>query len=224
MDIINAIFKNKKINFDKLKSYGFVESPNGYSFSQSLSADGFIMNIEVSRFGDISTQIIDTEMNEPYTLHLVEDAVGGFVGKIKAEYEDTLTDIANSCSEPDIFKADMTKRLIKYISEKYNDELEFLWEKFPDNAIVRRKDNKKWYVLFCTVSRRKIGFDSDEKVEITDIRLTPERIEKEVDSKKILPGYHMNKKHWITIVLDGSVEFDEICRRIDESYELAKKK
>ncbi|MCM1364203.1 MAG: MmcQ/YjbR family DNA-binding protein [Faecalibacterium sp.] len=224
MDVIKAIFKNKKVNFDKLITYGFTESPNGFCYAQALSADGFIISINVSQFGDISAQIIDTEMNEPYTLHLAEDAVGSFVGKIKSEYEDILTDIANNCCEPDIFKAEMTKKLIRYVDEKYNDEPEFLWQKFPDNAVVRRKDNKKWYVLFCTVSRRKIGFDSDEKVEIIDIRLTPERIEKEVDSEKFLPGYHMNKKHWITIVLDGSVEFDEICRRIDESYELAKNK
>lgn len=47
--------------------------------------------------------------------------------------------------------------------------------------------------------------------------------EKQVDSIKILPGYHMNKKHWITICLDGSVPIDDICRKIDESYLLAKK-
>ena len=38
----------------------------------------------------------------------------------------------------------------------YCDELEFLWQKFPDNAVWRRKDNKKWYGALLTVSKEKL--------------------------------------------------------------------
>jgi len=36
----------------------------------------------------------------------------------------------------------------------------------------------------------------------------------------VTPGYHLNKKHWNTIVLDGSIPEDEIEELIDHSYEL----
>ncbi|MBF1202590.1 MAG: MmcQ/YjbR family DNA-binding protein, partial [Fusobacterium periodonticum] len=36
------------------------------------------------------------------------------------------------------------------------------------------------------------------------------------------PAYHMNKKHWCTICLDGTVELEKIYNLIDISYELAK--
>lgn len=36
----------------------------------------------------------------------------------------------------------------------------------------------------------------------------------------ITPGYHMNKKHWNTVTLDGSIPDDELERMIDESYAL----
>lgn len=36
----------------------------------------------------------------------------------------------------------------------------------------------------------------------------------------IKPGYHMNKEHWITVVLDGSLEQDMIKGLIDHSYQL----
>ena len=39
----------------------------------------------------------------------------------------------------------------------------------------------------------------------------------------IRPGYHMNKRHWFTIRLDGSVPDDEIFNRINDSYKLALK-
>jgi predicted DNA-binding protein (MmcQ/YjbR family) len=34
------------------------------------------------------------------------------------------------------------------------------------------------------------------------------------------PGYHLNKKHWITVTLDGSVPDDELRLMMDDSYEL----
>lgn len=38
----------------------------------------------------------------------------------------------------------------------------------------------------------------------------------------VLPGYHMNKKHWNTIVVDGSVSAKQLKEWIDDSYELVK--
>ena len=36
----------------------------------------------------------------------------------------------------------------------------------------------------------------------------------------VKPGYHMNKKHWNTIKMDGSVSDEMICQWIDHSYDL----
>lgn len=37
----------------------------------------------------------------------------------------------------------------------------------------------------------------------------------------VLPGYHMNKKHWNTVVLDGAVPDDEVLVMLEQSYQLA---
>ena len=54
------------------------------------------------------------------------------------------------------------------------------------------------------------GFDTDEKVEVIDLRALPEDISHLVKAGNIYPGYHMNKKHWITIIFDSSVSIEEI--------------
>jgi len=41
--------------------------------------------------------------------------------------------------------------------------------------------------------------------------------------RAVLPGYHMNKRHWNTVVLDGSIAETEIRSMIDESYDLVVK-
>lgn len=58
-------------------------------------------------------------------------------------------------------------------------------------------------------------------MEIVDLRGDPELLKRIVDNKRYFPGWHMNKKHWYTIVLDGSVPLEQICRNLDQSYFLA---
>lgn len=215
-------FKNRRPNIKKLLSYGFKPVENGYIYSCDLADTQMKLTVTVTSEGKLYTDIIDS-FGDEYVLHRVPDAEGNFVGSVRTETEAVIDDISDKCFEPDVFKAEQAKAVIAYVREKYGDELEFLWQKFPDNAVWRRKDTAKWYGALLTVSARKLGIGSDEIIEIIDLRIKPENMENTVDNKKFYPGYHMNKKHWYTVCLDGSVETQEICRRIDESYLLATK-
>ncbi len=73
------------------------------------------------------------------------------------------------------------------------------------------------------LSKRKLGFDSDEVVEIIDLRIDPDVLPSLVDGNRYFAGYHMNKKKWFTMCLDGSVTAEEVCGWIDKSYEIAAK-
>ena len=205
----------------KLAAYGFVEKNGVYSYHAVLPGSGFSMVVEITRDGLVRATVVDPETNEPYTLHLADGAVGRFVTSVKMEYEQVLTSIAEKCFEPDVFKSAHAKSTIAYVRKTYGDELEFLWPKFPDNAIWRRKDTCKWYGAILTVSRKKLGLPSDEITEIIDLRIEPDQMDATIDNKRYFPGWHMNKKSWYTILLDGSVPTEEICRRIDQSYHLA---
>lgn len=90
--------------------------------------------------------------------------------------------------------------------------------------MFRRKDTRTWYGAILTVSRTKLGFDSDELVEIINLRMQPEQLAKTIDNKRYLPGYHMNKDNWFTMVLDGSVDTEEIFSHIGDSYIIAAQK
>lgn len=217
------IFKNKKPNFQKLIEYGFCTDNNLYTYTVPIVDQQFYMTVKVTESGIVKTEVIDRDTEEQYVLHLSELAAGPFVGTIKKEHDSVLKSIADDCFESDVFKSSFSHSIINYVRETYNDELEFLWSRFPNNAILRHKDTKKWYAVLLTVSKRKIGIDSDDIIEIIDLHLSPQNILSVVDNKKYFPGYHMNKKHWCTICLDGSVSLNEIYMRIDESYKLAAK-
>ena len=60
--------------------------------------------------------------------------------------------------------------------------------------------------------------NNDKKGEVLNVKLAPEKIESLISKTGYYKAYHMNKKNWITIILDDSISDDEIIKLIDESY------
>ena len=121
-----------------------------------------------------------------------------------------------------VFASQNAKKLYAYAKEKYGDELEFLWEKSPKNAILRKKKNKKWYAVFCIINKTKLGLKEDGLIEIVNLKLDPQDVLAFVDNKKCFKAWHMNKKHWISVLLEGdTLSLQELCEFMDQSYALA---
>lgn len=217
------IFKNRKADRQKLLAFGFEATARGYVYRTDFVGGQMTLIVTADADRKLQTAVTDKASGDEYVLHLIAGAEGAFVGRVRTEYEALLEEIAARCFDIEVFKSAQARAVIDYVSERYSDAPEFLWQKFPDNAVVRRKDNRKWYAALLTVSRRKLGFESDEIVEILDLRMPPEDISSRVDGIRYLPGYHMNKRHWITLCLDGSLPNEELFARIDESYALAGK-
>lgn len=120
---------------------------------------------------------------------------------------------------PGIFQSDQAQAIIQYVRETYGDELEFLWPSTPRNAIWRNPQNRKWYGIILTIQKNKLGFASDEVIEILDLRFDKNSARDfAASSEHIFPGYHMNRNSWITIILDHSLPTSEICALLDHSY------
>lgn len=216
------MLQNNSFNHDKLLQYGFECKGKKYQYTTEIVDNQFRMMVVIDERGTISTSLYEKELNDIYTLHLASDASGKFVGRVRAEHKKVLDHITEKCSDKKVFLGDLSQKILTYAHEKYGNEPEFLWDKYPDAAVLRRKDTKKWYVLLMTIPKSKLGLEGDKKVQIIDLRYDTKELPSKVDGKQFFPGYHMNKKHWITIVLDGSVNADEICDLIDKSFLLAK--
>lgn len=212
--------KNKAIDYSKLLKYGFIKENEKYIYKTYICDDQFEVNIVISNT-DKYSKLIDLESEIEFALVDVESVEGQFIGKLRQEYEEIITDVVVKCTSKEAFKSNQAKEVIEYIEKKYGDKLEFLWEKFDDNAIWRNKQNNKWYGALLIVSESKLGLKSDNKIEIIDLRYQKEKIENIVDNEKIFLGYHMNKKSWITIKLDNSLDTKIICDLIDNSYNLS---
>lgn len=215
------LFRKKKPVEALLLEYGFLPFHSGYRYEKAILDGEFLLSVQVEA-GRIETQLVDSSSGEEYILHRVPGASGSFVGLVKQAYEQELEGIAESCFEMDVFQNPVTLQLMDHIRNTYGDELEYLWPRVPENAVWRRKDTKKWYAALLIIPKSKLGLDSEELVEIIDLRILPEQVDALVDGERYFPGFHMNKRHWYTVILDGSVPLGELCALVEESYRLAK--
>ena len=97
---------------------------------------------------------------------------------------------------------------------------------FEDDFIttaLRHADTRKWYALVMQVSRRKFGFDSNEFIDVVNLKLPTEMFGSFDATDGVYPAYHMNKLHWISVLLSDASD-DVIKFLTNVSFESTKKK
>lgn len=111
------------------------------------------------------------------------------------------------------------EEITKYIKKKYKAGPEMLWRSYPDYAVFRHEDNRKWFAIIMDVDADKLGLPGKERVDIIDVKIDDLMLRDILLRQPgYLPAYHMNKQKWITIMLDGSVDAEQVCRMIDASF------
>lgn len=216
MTIEEEIFKRAKIDFAKLCKYGFKKNNLLYKYSQNIMHNTFRIDIEINNAGIVKGKIFDLSFEDEYTNFRIEDNRGSFQNKVRDEFINLLQDIKDKCSTREVFIYEQTNRIAKAITQKYGDEPEFEWEKFPGYATF--KNNNKWYSIIMNLNFNKLGENSSKEVEIINLKLDPTTIENFLKQKGFYPAYHMNKKHWLTIILNDTISDAKIMQLIAQSY------
>ena len=118
----------------------------------------------------------------------------------------------------------MTKQaFLEYCFNTYSTSHDYPFEEDFETAVLRHSDNRKWYALAMKVSRRKFGFDSDEIVDVVNLKLPTEMFGSFGADDGVYPAYHMNKLHWISVLLPDAPE-DILKFLTNASFEATKSK
>lgn len=108
----------------------------------------------------------------------------------------------------------------KYITETYGAAIEYPWLRYPEYAVFRHNDNRKWFAVLMAVSGSKLGLAEDKKVNIINLKTEPAAVGSLRMQPGFFPAYHMNKNNWITVSLDGGVSDGELKMLLDISFRL----
>lgn len=109
-----------------------------------------------------------------------------------------------------------------YITNTFSTEPDYPWLKYPENAVFRHKDSKKWFALITDVPASKLDIQNADVVSIVNLKCDPLLIGSLRQEPGFFPAWHMNKESWITIILDGTIPDDQLKTFLDMSYELTK--
>ena len=119
---LENMLKNKAIECNRLVEYGFKKQENKYIFKNKIYNKQFEIVVIISDKQKTS-KLIDLANDEEYIMVDIQDCAGKFVGEIRQEYEKTIQDIINKCTIDEIYKNQQSKEVIRYIKEKYDDDL-----------------------------------------------------------------------------------------------------
>lgn len=101
----------------------------------------------------------------------------------------------------------MTKQeFLSYCLNTYGTSPDYPFDEDFEAAVLRHGENRKWYALVMRVSRRKFGFDSDEVIDVVNLKLPVEMFGSFGAADGVYPAYHMNKFHWISVLLPDAPE------------------
>ena len=118
----------------------------------------------------------------------------------------------------------MTKQeFLQYCMDTYSTSPDYPFDQDFVTAVLRHQDNQKWYALVMCVSRRKFGLDSDEMVDVVNLKLPIEMFGSFGALDGVYPAYHMNKLHWISVILNDAPN-ETVRFLVDVSFDATKNK
>ena len=215
------IFKSYHFNHEKAHAYGFVENSGVWTYSCMILQGDFVMTVSITA-DNVSFHVFDQETGDLYPQVHMESFKGSFVASVREACLETLYQIRKACFDVQDFICPQTKRIMAQIQEKYGNQLEYLWEKSPDTAVLRHEGNKKWYAVLMKISWDKLEKGREDLVEA--VNLKHDQVAGLLSKKGIYPAFHMNKRYWISVALDDTLSDEEVLELMEKSWNLTTKK
>ena len=213
------IFRSAKIKIDSLKEAGFSKEENStYSMQLPFSKDDLFAKLTLSPSEQtFLIQVFDSATDERYVLFDMPNARGAFLASLREEVQKIVEKIKSACFEVH----DLKEEYLSWLSSHFSAEPDFPWPDTPDYCVFRCP-NEKWFALVMKIKFRQLGLTGEEEVWVVNMKAKSETIPELIDRKSIFPAWHMNKKHWITVLLTAATDFEKLCQLTEKSYALVK--
>ncbi|MCI2068401.1 MAG: MmcQ/YjbR family DNA-binding protein [Bacilli bacterium] len=203
----------------QLLSFGFIHKDNNFLLKrQSQNKDfSFLITYKPTL---LTLDLIDNNTQELYPPFSLPAGHSDFIEKLRDEGEELIKLIVSSC-----FKSTSIRdKVVTYIKEKYQADPIYPWKDYPTYCTFKSGEKEKWFGLLMKVPYPRLGVNLKGEADVLNLKVAPEEILSLIDKKIYFPAYHMDKKHWLSIVLTTEAPFKDVCHLIDESYLFSQQK
>lgn len=216
MKIEEELFKGYQVDESKLIPFGFTLKDKVYSKISTIMNGDFSLVISIAS-GVVDSKIYDINFGDEYTLFRSDKNVGEYVGRIREQLTEELLKIRDNCFIKVQFPDSQSIRIAEYIYKTYGDKPDFPWYDYPYYGVFRNKENNRWYGLIMDVKENKLGEGVSAR-SVINIKPNPSMFNELLKLDNIFPGWHMNKKSWISVSLSNYFPDEYVESLIDMSY------
>ena len=225
MTIEDKVFQRKRFVAEKLERFGFQKTDNGFEYACDFMDGSFRAILTVDGAGSVKGTVIDKMNDEEYAQLRIESFNGAYVNSVRASYEELLESIAARCCKDVLFVSDQANRIADRIMAKYGVGPDFPWEqsRYRGYGTFRHADTNKWFALIMNVKWDVLLKNGNpDTVDVVNLRIDPVEGDALRKAPGIYPGYHMNHRTWISVVLDETLSDETVMCLIETSFDLTR--
>ena len=170
---------------------------------------------------ELELVVYDLAMEEPYTLFEVASASGALVTALRQQVDE----IINRILGQQIQDNPLVERLVDHVATTYGLAPAHPFKRHPEIIGFKVPPVDKLFAIFLPVDYCRLDKTSTrtDQVLVLNLKGQPDQILERIDNCRYFPAYHMNKKHWFSVLLDAQTDWDQLISMLAESYRLVKK-
>ena len=216
MSIEKDLFEKLQPDRQKLLDFGFENHDGILQYSCKLCGDE--MNALITyESGEFRGRVFDA-FDEEYIAFRIDGTRGEFASKVRGEYLSVLEKIGRQCCEKTEFASLQANRIAARIKDEFQIRPEYVFDRYPEYAVFRT--GTKWFGLIMMIENGQIkGLDS--RREVLNVKIHPQQLDSLLCTDGIYPAFHMNRKHWVSVDLNDTLNDETVMNMIRESMVLA---
>ena len=219
MSIEQEIFRCRTVRPGALAPFGFERDDDGYRYAEAIMGGEFLAVVRIDGGGRVHGAVVAADSGEEYLPMRVDSSTGAFVGEVREQYRRILERIAASCTFKDPFLSAQANRIARMVREQLGEAPDFPFKGAPGCGVFRFPQNRRWYGIVMHIRKSLLarGGSSDEEADVLNVKADADAMAELLAVPGIFPGYHMNRAHWISIILDGTVPDGLVMRLLEQS-------
>lgn len=222
--IEEEVFTTMRWDDKRMETFGFRTCKNGNrTVSVPFMNGDFRADVAVREDGTVTGTVWDVASDEEYLPVHIPARAGAFVGAVRLAYRGVLEEIATNCCTERWFSGEQSGRIADRAVGLFGNEIDFPFAGDRETGVFRCKENRKWYGIRMRIQKNRLrGETGEQLVDVLNVKAEQDQIPDLHKMAGIYPAFHMNAKHWISILLDETVPDEFVMKLLSASHALAK--
>lgn len=198
----------------KLIEYGFQKQNTGYAYTIPLRSHEYYCLIQIDA-KELSVDVYDAFDDELFLPFYVKRYQSAYLAEMKAEIDRAVNQIIAGC----FTICDGKQILLSFARDYFHTASEYPWENLS-HCVLKTANKQKWCAIFMRIPYKTLGMNRQGSVDIVNVKAEPQAVTQLIDNRHYFSAYHMNKKYWLTILLDRETDLEKAKALLKDSYSL----